>query len=144
MSASTPKKGIVKNILVVLGCIFVAGIVIAAVTDSGKTESPGADKETIQKNEPAVTSEAKAEEKTADTEKDAIITKLKAKAKRDWPDDYSTQEYWVNEQIESYEYMKTIADSDPIKKRARKDWPLDFSTQKYWYDEQIEAKERIQ
>ena len=71
-----------------------------------------------------------------------IKDKLKAKAKKDWPDDYSTQEYWINEEIEAYGYMKTIPDGS-IKRKAQQDWPLDFSTQKYWYDEQIEAKERI-
>lgn len=76
-------------------------------------------------------------------EEERIITKLKAKAKRDWPDDYSVQEYWVNEQIEAYHYMLTIPDNDRIKKKAQRDWPLDFSVQKYWYSEQLEAKERL-
>jgi hypothetical protein len=78
-----------------------------------------------------------------DPQKEAVINKLKEKAKKDWPNDYSTQEFWVNEQIEAYDYMKTIQDN-PIKRQAQKDWPLDFSTQKFWYEEQIEAKERIQ
>jgi len=77
-----------------------------------------------------------------DPKKDAIIVKLKEKAKKDWPNDYSTQEYWINEQIEAYDYMKTIEDN-PIKRQAQRDWPLEFSTQKYWYEEQIEAKNRI-
>jgi len=55
---------------------------------------------------------------------------------------YTTQEYWINEQIEACNYMKTITNDD-IKKKAQRDWPLDFSTQKYWYNEQIEARERI-
>nr|WP_315152337.1 hypothetical protein [uncultured Flavobacterium sp.] len=76
-------------------------------------------------------------------EEERIITKLKAKAKRDWPDDYSVQEYWINEQIEAYHYMLTIPDNDRIKKKAQRDWPLDFSVQKYWYSEQLEAKERL-
>lgn len=77
-------------------------------------------------------------------EEERIITKLKAKAKRDWPDDYSVQEYWINEQIEAYHYMLTIPDNDRIKKKAQRDWPLDFSVQKYWYAQQLEAKERLE
>ena len=73
---------------------------------------------------------------------DAIREKLKAKAKKDWPDDFTTQEYWVNEEMEAYKYMKTIPDGS-IKRKAQHDWPLDFSTQKFWYNEQIEAKERM-
>jgi len=75
-------------------------------------------------------------------EKQQIIEKLKARAKRDWPNDYTTQEYWINEQTEAYEYMLTI-ENNSIKKQAQRDWPLDFSTQKYWYNEQIEARERL-
>ena len=75
-------------------------------------------------------------------EKKKLVQRLKEKAARDWPDDYSTQEYWVNEQLEAYEYMKQIPNNS-IKRKAEQDWPLDFSTQKYWYNEQIEAKQRL-
>ena len=77
-------------------------------------------------------------------EEQKLIEKLKAKAKYNWPEDYTTQEYWINEQIEAYHYMLTIPDNDKIKKKAKRNWPLDFSTQKYWYNEQLEAKERLQ
>ncbi|WP_449388911.1 hypothetical protein [Chryseobacterium lineare] len=78
-----------------------------------------------------------------DPKKEAIIIKLKEKAKEDWPNDYSTQEYWINEQIEAYDYMEAI-ENNSIKKQAERDWPLDFSTQKYWYGEQLEAKKRLE
>ena len=88
-------------------------------------------------------SNKKTEVASITTQQDQIvIEKLKLRAKRDWPNDYTTQEFWVNQQIEDYEYMKSIP-QDPIKKKAQKDWPFDFTTQKYWYNEQIEAKERI-
>lgn len=77
-------------------------------------------------------------------EEENIIKKLKTKAKKNWPDDYTTQEFWINEQIEAYHYMLTISNSDRIKKKAQRDWPLDFLTQKFWYNEQIEAKHRLE
>lgn len=77
-------------------------------------------------------------------EEETIIEKLKAKAKRDWPEDYTTQEFWVNQQIESYHYMLTISNSDKIKKKAQRDWPLDFTTQQFWYNQQIEARQRLE
>lgn len=83
------------------------------------------------------------EETSTDPKKEAIIIRLKEKAKKDWPNDYSTQEFWINEQIEAYDYMETIEDNT-IKQQAQKDWPLDFSTQKFWYEEQMEAKKRIE
>jgi hypothetical protein len=81
------------------------------------------------------------EQKRAD-EDATVIQKLKAIAKRDWPNDYSTQEYWINQEIEDYRYMQTIP-NDAIKRQAQRDWPFDFTTQKYWYNEQIAAKERL-
>lgn len=75
-------------------------------------------------------------------ERTEIIRRLKEQAARDWPNDYTTQEFWVNEEIEAYDHMLTIPD-DAIKQQAQRDWPLDFSTQKYWYYEQIEARERM-
>ena len=76
-------------------------------------------------------------------EEENIITKLKIKAKNNWPDDYTTQEFWINKQIEAYHYMLTIPESDRIKKKAQRDWPLDFSTQQFWFNQQIEAIQRI-
>jgi hypothetical protein len=78
----------------------------------------------------------------SNSEKNVIEKKLKTKAETDWPDDFITQEFWVNEQLEAYEYMLTI-ENNSIKKRAQSDWPLDFITQKFWYNEQIEAKARV-
>lgn len=37
-----------------------------------------------------------------DAAKEEITQKFKAKARKDWPDDYTTQEFWVNEQINAY------------------------------------------
>lgn len=71
-----------------------------------------------------------------------ITEKLKAKAARDWPNDYTTQEYWINQELEDYKYMLAIPDG-PVKRQAERDWPYDYSTQKYWYDQQLEAKERL-
>lgn len=76
------------------------------------------------------------------SEEDKIRVKITQKAAEQWPDDYSTQEYWINEQMQAYARMKNIPD-DRIKKKAQRDWPLDFSTQEFWYKEQMAAKERL-
>jgi hypothetical protein len=75
-------------------------------------------------------------------EEKRVAEKLKAKAARDWPDDYTTQEYWINQELEDYQYMRTISDG-PIKRQANRHWPYDYTTQKYWYDEQIAARQRL-
>lgn len=79
---------------------------------------------------------------TVNSDEKEIIIKLKEKAAKSWPNDYTTQEYWINEEIEAYRYMLTIP-GDDIKKQAENSWPLDYTTQKYWYNEQIEARERL-
>jgi hypothetical protein len=81
-------------------------------------------------------------EDPAKIEEDRVMMKLKSKAERDWPNDYTTQEYWINQELEDYKYMLTISDG-PIKRQAERDWPYDYTTQKFWYDEQVEARERL-
>lgn len=83
--------------------------------------------------------EVKAAEEAAIAE---VKSKLQAKAMRDWPDDFMTQEYWINEQIACYKYMLTVPESR-IKEKAQRDFPLDFMTQKYWYNSQVDALERL-
>ena len=135
--------------------ILIALIVIANLGDDNTSNINNTTKKTTIKKEPKAQMTQKQKDSIAEIKKvnneqiqrdklkkQQIIKKLKAKAKRDWPNDYVTQEYWVNEQIEAYEYMLKIKDN-PIKKQAQRDWPLDFSTQKFWYNEQIEARERL-
>ena len=95
-----------------------------------------------QQTPQAEASQPTTEVEREDSIKEIIHNKLKDKAKRDWPNDYTTQEYWINQQLEAYEQMKQIP-NDAIKRQAQRDWPLDFSTQLYWYNQQIEAKERL-
>lgn len=73
-----------------------------------------------------------------------IFKIIKQKAIRNWPEDYVTQEYWINKQINSYKYMLTINDNSKVKKNAQQNWPYDYVTQEFWYNKQIQAKERIQ
>lgn len=125
---------------------IIALIVIANLGDKDKASATSTETQNVVETEQSNTTEtetvANVEQDKADAEKEAITEKLKAKAKRDWPNDFTTQEFWVNQQIDDYEYMLTI-ENNSIKAKAQKDWPLDFSTQKFWYNEQIEAQERM-
>ena len=136
------KMGIGKKILIGFGALILLTIIINSNQDKDTASSA-----TIStKQEGSISSsndnESIIQPVAQEQEENAIKEKLKIKAKREWPDDYTTQEFWVNEQIEAYKYMKTIPDGS-IKRKAEHDWPLDFSTQKFWYNEQIEAKERL-
>lgn len=126
--------------------IIIALIVIANLGTDDKTSTVSPETKNVVETEQLNTKETETvvsvEQDKADAEKETIIEKLKAKAKRDWPNDFLTQEFWVNEQIDAYEYMLTVEDNS-IKARAQKDWPLDFLTQKFWYNEQVDAQERM-
>lgn len=72
-----------------------------------------------------------------------ILEKIKAKAQKDFPDDYSTQKYVIEEQMQAYQYMKSVPASK-LKSKVEKQFPLDFSTQKYEYDEQMQSKQELE
>lgn len=72
-----------------------------------------------------------------------ILEKIKTKAQKQFPDDYSTQKYEIESQMEAYNYMKTVP-SSKLKSKAEKEFPLDFSTQKYEYDSQMKAKQELE
>lgn len=121
-------------------------IIISNLRDKDKTRVISTESQNIDQTEQKNTTENEivinSEPDKNNTERDAIIQKLKEKAKRDWPNDFTTQEFWFNEQIEAYEYMLSIENNE-IKSKAQQDWPLDFTTQKFWYNEQIEAQQRM-
>lgn len=133
---SSISKGWKIGLTVILILLVIAGL----SDDDNSTPSSNTTSTTQQRI--STPSEADTRSEKARTEKKQLIEKLKAKAKRDWPNDYTTQEFWINQQIDDYEYMLTIEDNE-IKRRAQRDWPLDFTTQKFWYNEQIEARERL-
>jgi|GEM_PF-1148037 len=138
---SSISKGWKIIVTVIISLIVLTNLGSKDKTSTSSKEIPIAI-ETEQQNTIETTPVTNVEQDKADAEKEAVIQKLKAKAKEDWPDDFTTQEFWLNEQVDAYEYMLTI-DNNSIKAKAQRDWPLDFSTQKFWYNEQIEAQERM-
>ncbi|NII81455.1 MULTISPECIES: hypothetical protein [unclassified Pedobacter] len=135
---SSISKGWKIGITVIISLIVLSNL-------GGNDKIPSKIRNTVEKKEPnppKVENVNNTQQDVVDATKEEITEKLKAKAKKDWPDDYTTQEFWVNEQINAYEYMLTIEDNS-IKAKAQRDWPLDFTTQKFWYNEQIEAQERL-
>lgn len=80
------------------------------------------------------------EEYSAEDKKN--IDKIKAKTKRDWPNDYSVQKLMFDQQVEAYFYMKTVTDLK-IKRKVQAEWPLDYTVQKMMYNQEIDAKEQM-
>ena len=60
-------------------------------------------------------------------------------AKREYPNDYSMQQYVYENQTSAHRYMSSVADSE-VKKIATREYPYDYSMQKYTYDNQFSAK----
>lgn len=130
---------------IVYGVLFVLLICIKSANekDMPDVNTPSVGSESTTVTAPLETAEpAPVTENPEKLEEDRITEKLKLKAARDWPNDYTTQEFWINQELEDYKYMRTIPDG-PIKRQAERDWPYDYSTQKYWYNEQVEAKQRL-
>jgi len=138
---SSISKGWKIIVTIIISLIVLTNLGSKDKTSTSSEEIPIAI-ETEQQNTIETTPVTNVEQDKADAEKEVVIQKLKVKAKQDWPDDFTTQEFWLNEQVDAYEYMLTI-DNNSIKAKAQRDWPLDFSTQKFWYNEQIEAQERM-
>lgn len=136
-----PKKKLTFGKVLLYGFLGFIGIgVLSAMF--GKDEVISAEKTATEQARTSIDTTPVEDNVKADPAEEVILAKLKAKARQNWPDDYSTQEYWVNEELEDYKYMKEIP-AGSIKSKAQQDWPLDFSTQKYWYNQQIEAQERM-
>lgn len=137
-----PKKKLTFGKVALYGFLGFLGIgVLSAMF--GKEEVIPTEKTVIEQAGTSVDTTPVEDNVKVDSEEEEVLAKLKAKARKDWPDDYSTQEYWVNAELEDYRYMKEIP-AGSLKSKAQRDWPLDFSTQKYWYSEQIEAQKRMQ
>lgn len=125
------KKTSVGKVILYIFLGFIALGTISAMLGKKEASATGTETKTTKAAEPA-----------ADPELEATLAKIKAKAAENWPDDYTTQEFWINKQMEDYSYMKEVP-AGKIKSNAEKNWPYDFTTQKYWYDQQVEAKSRL-
>jgi hypothetical protein len=78
------------------------------------------------------------------TEQDlAIYNKLAERVRRDYPDDYSTQRFVYNQQVEAYRYMQTVPASS-LKSKVERDFLYDYTTQKFVYHQQTDAKEYME
>lgn len=139
------KKTSIGKIVLYIFLVLLAFAALGSIVGDDETTQTAAVAEVKESTSNEAASESKPEPVVSkvDDQESIIKAKLKKVAARDWPNDYTTQEYWVDQQLEDYRYMITIADDD-IKRQAQRDWPLDFTTQKFWYNQQIEAKERME
>ncbi|KYD07966.1 hypothetical protein B4102_0600 [Heyndrickxia sporothermodurans] len=80
------------------------------------------------------------------SEKDAK-EKVEKNAKADHPDNKSTQEYLIKEQLNAYKELKELKIDTNVKQKilnkAIEDHPYNFSTIKYLYKEQLDAYEEL-
>lgn len=116
---------------------------MAACSNDTVLNDPSLEQQYDESYEDETTPEEQARRDSIQQVYDDVEATLKEKARDTWPNDYTTQEHWVKQQLVDFSYMNRIPDEDPIKQKAERSWPNDYSTQKYWYDEQIAAKERM-
>ncbi len=77
-------------------------------------------------------------------DKNSAMDKVKEKAKQDFKDDYSTQNYVAKKQSKAFDDLNSIEIKSQeelnIMNNALRDFPNDFSTAKYVYEKQMKAK----
>ena len=76
---------------------------------------------------------------------------IKTRSKTEWANDYSMQEYYINEQIQALEKIKKLKndvknnlDKSRIVERAINEWPKDYTMQIYKAEQEIAAYSRLQ
>lgn len=103
-------------------------------TQPEKKEQP---KQIVQQSTSGFTNPIKNIDKTA------AMNAAKEKAKKDFPDDYMTQNYVAEGQSKTFDYLNSIElksqEELNVMKKVIKDLPNDFMTTKYVYEEQIKA-----
>lgn len=82
----------------------------------------------------------------AELSRQEVLSKVKEAAARDHPNDFSTQKYIINKQLESWDKLKRYKPTgvpedvvNPIMEAAWKDHPFDFSVQLYIVEKQVAA-----
>lgn len=75
---------------------------------------------------------------------------IREQSKIEWPDDFSMQLYFINEQKAAVKELQRIISTTPnpqltdiIYKKAQREWPRDFNMQLYTLREQIEAYKKL-
>ena len=61
---------------------------------------------------------------------------VKRIATKDYPNDYSMQQYIYNKQLADKEYMSNVTNYS-AKAKAKSEYPNDYSMQKYIYDKLV-------
>ncbi|WP_242142040.1 MULTISPECIES: hypothetical protein [unclassified Bacillus cereus group] len=127
----------------------------AQTTQSVSQEQPKKDEPKQETEQPAAQPEKK-EEPQQDTaaftnpmkniDKTEAMNKVKEKAKQDFPDDYMTQNFVLDEQSKAFDVLNGVEIKSQeelnVMKKALGDFPNDFMTAKFVYEEQMKAKSK--
>ncbi|PGY09492.1 hypothetical protein [Bacillus cereus] len=135
---------------------FIIAVVVIAVV-GGKnnkeeaTTAPAEPKKEIKQEQPKQDVQQSASGFTnpiKNIDKTAAMNAVKEKAKKDFPDDYMTQNYVAEEQAKAFDHLNGIElksqEELNVMKNAISDFPNDFMTTKYVYEEQIKAMNKQQ
>ena len=75
---------------------------------------------------------------------------IQEQSKIEWPNDYSMQEYYINEQLQALTDVKNLQkevkehlEKNRIVQRAIQEWPKDYTMQLYRANEEIKAYQRL-
>jgi len=72
----------------------------------------------------------------------AIYVRIKARLKKEHPDEYAVQEMLFNADVEAYRYMKRVSDKE-VKSRLEQEYPYCYGIQKMLYDKDMQSKKKL-
>jgi len=86
-------------------------------------------------------------EKVSIEEIDIVAEKIKAKAAKDWPDNFQMQKFQIEQETEAYNTIRGLINTpdynSDILKKAIDDWSDSYQMQKYQYEKQLEAYKEL-
>ena len=112
------------------------------IEEPTKTKEEILEEEKIAKEQLIQEEKDAAEAQLLEDKENKILERIKRKAERDYPNDYFIQKSIYDQEVESYNYMKSVSDLK-IKRKVERDYPNDYFIQKSIYNQEIDAKEQM-
>lgn len=120
---------------------------VAKVTAKAKEESEAKSvvvkDEPVKEDKPVASTSSSFTNPYAQLNESTVKAEVKAQAEKDFPDDYMTQDYAVQEQIKSFRYLRDYNITSEVEEtqmqKAMNDFPNDYMTAQYAFEEQMKA-----
>lgn len=129
-------------LLLIYGCSTGENVNVSNQSVAPAKSTPVPSATTIAQNPPVNAAASPTATASSKEDNKAVYAQIKAKAQKEYPDDYVMQNSVYEQQVEAYNFMKIVPASQ-IKSKAEKEYPDDYVMQKFVYEQQTEAKREM-